>query len=88
MFERLLAVMPTRSHESRILAGDVASELLAIAAEIEADLIVVGAREQHGMLARLGLGSVSRKLVRRAGCSVLVVRDGGTAGRRDGEGLG
>jgi len=80
--ERLAAYLragaPGRTVETRPLAGDVAGELLRAATEIAADLIVVGARERRGMLAHLGLGSVSRKLVRRAGCSLLVVRGNGS----------
>jgi nucleotide-binding universal stress UspA family protein len=78
--ERLRAAAPDLVVEPRLLAGDVASELLATAVEIGADLIVVGARERRGMTARLGLGSVSRKLVRRAEHSVLVVRHDPSAG--------
>lgn len=54
--------------------------MLATAGAIDADVIVVGARERRGMLARLGLGSVSRKLVRWADCSVLVIRGGEAEG--------
>lgn len=78
--ERLAAYLrsgaPGRAVETRPLAGDVAGELLRAAGELDAGLIVVGARERRGMLAHFGLGSVSRKLVRRAGCSLLVVRGG------------
>ena len=82
--EHLRAGRPELAIDPRIMAGDIASELLAAAVEIEANLIVVGARERRGMLARLGLGRVSRKLVRRAECSVLVIR-GGEAERRASE---
>ena len=60
--------------ESRSLTGDTVGGLLRTATEIPADLIVAGARARSGMRAHLGLGSVSRALVRRAACSVLVVR--------------
>jgi nucleotide-binding universal stress UspA family protein len=53
--------------------GDAASEILAYAKEHQADLIVCGSRglsEISGWL----LGSVSRKLVHYAGCSVLIVK--------------
>lgn len=62
--------------DSRSLSGDVADELVETATAISADLIVTGARARRGMHARLGLGSVSRAIVRRAECSVLVVRPG------------
>ncbi|MBX6377308.1 MAG: universal stress protein [Clostridia bacterium] len=52
--------------------GDPAAQIVQVAAESGADLIVVG----HRGLGRLGLplGSVSEKVVRSAGCPVLVVR--------------
>jgi nucleotide-binding universal stress UspA family protein len=65
---------PAWTIETRLLAGDTASALLAEAVAQVVDLIVVGARERHGLAGRLGLGSVSRKLVRRASGAVLVVR--------------
>ncbi len=78
--ERLAAHLSANSAghtvDSRSLTGDVAGELVETATAISADLIVTGARARHGMRARLGLGSVSRAIVRRAGCSVLVVRSG------------
>lgn len=83
--ERMHAGDPGRSVTMRVIRGalqpsafesraDVAPALLAEAEALKADLIVVGAREQSGVAARLGLGSVSRKLVRRASMAVLVVR--------------
>jgi nucleotide-binding universal stress UspA family protein len=83
--ERMRAGDPRRDVTARVVRGelrpsafearaDVAPALLAEAAALGADLIVVGAREQPGVAARLGLGSVSRKLVRRAPMAVLVVR--------------
>jgi nucleotide-binding universal stress UspA family protein len=72
----LTAGAPGGAAESRSLEGDVADELLRTASEIQADLIVAGARARSGLRANLGLGSVSRALVRRAECSVLVVRPG------------
>jgi nucleotide-binding universal stress UspA family protein len=53
--------------------GDPAAEILAVAADARADLIVVGSRGQSG-LARLLLGSVARNVLYGAPCSVLVVR--------------
>jgi nucleotide-binding universal stress UspA family protein len=54
--------------------GDPAEVLIAIAEEVGADLIVVGARGLSG-LQRFMLGSVSSKLSHHAPMSVLVVRD-------------
>jgi nucleotide-binding universal stress UspA family protein len=53
--------------------GRAADEILAVAREIGADLIYVGS---HGKLGveRWVLGSVSERIVREAGCPVLVAR--------------
>lgn len=53
--------------------GKPAEEILHIARNVGADLIIVGS---HGLtgLERLVLGSVSEKIVREAGCSVEVAR--------------
>jgi nucleotide-binding universal stress UspA family protein len=53
-------------------------ELLDIAKEIGADLIIVGSRERTA-LERLFAGSVSEHVVRDAGCAVVVARDKGYA---------
>jgi len=70
----LTAHSPGLTVDSRSLSGHVADELVETASAISADLIVTGARARHGVRARLGLGSVSRVVVWRAKCSVLVVR--------------
>jgi len=59
---------------SVIRRGDAATEILAYAEEMNIDLIVTGSRglsEFRGWL----LGSVSRKLVHYAKCSVLIVKN-------------
>ncbi len=50
-----------------------AQELAQIAADLEADLVVVGTHGRRG-IARLLLGSVAEAVVRLAPCPVLVVR--------------
>ena len=54
--------------------GDIAPTLLSQVEVFDASLVVVGARERRGLTRRLGLGSVSRRLVRHAPSAVLVVR--------------
>ena len=54
--------------------GDPAHEIVAVARELEAGLIVVGTRGRTGMR-RLILGSVARNVLLHAPCSVLVVRE-------------
>ena len=50
-----------------------ATEIAQLAADLEADLVVVGTHGRHG-IARLLLGSVAEAVVRLAPCPVLVVR--------------
>jgi nucleotide-binding universal stress UspA family protein len=60
---------------SEVRTGDPAHQIIAAALAEEAGLIVVGTRGQTG-LRRLILGSVARKVLLHAPCSVLVVRGG------------
>jgi nucleotide-binding universal stress UspA family protein len=53
--------------------GNPAQEIMKVAANQHADLIVMGA-QGLGAIARFLLGSVSTKVVQRSSCSVLVVR--------------
>ncbi len=53
--------------------GDPSSEVLRLAASLDADLLVVGTHDYVG-LERFLLGSVAESLMRKAGCPVLVVR--------------
>ncbi len=53
--------------------GKPAEEILGVAKEVGAELIVVGSKGLTGV-ERLVLGSVSEKIVREAGCTVEVAR--------------
>ncbi len=53
--------------------GDPAGEILALAEDVQADLILVGTHGRHG-LKRLLIGSVAESVVRNATCPVLVMR--------------
>ncbi len=53
--------------------GDPAEEIIALAKDRQADLIVIGSRG-HGRLAGLLLGSVAQKVLAHASCPVVVVR--------------
>jgi nucleotide-binding universal stress UspA family protein len=64
--------------------GDPTYQLLTSAREHEAGLMVIGTRGQSGQR-RLILGSVARKVLLHASCSVLVVREGA---RLDGHRIG
>jgi nucleotide-binding universal stress UspA family protein len=53
--------------------GEPAEEIIRVADEAYADLIVIGTHGRSG-IERLLLGSVSERVVRHAGCPVLVMR--------------
>jgi nucleotide-binding universal stress UspA family protein len=60
--------------EHRLAVGDPATEILKLAAEIRADLIVMGTHGRSG-LGRLLLGSVAEGVLREAPCPVLTVHE-------------
>jgi nucleotide-binding universal stress UspA family protein len=70
-----------RTVEAVVLQGDPREELVRLAEEWPADLVVVGARGLSGMSEWL-LGSVSLALARHAPCPVLVVKRNGRGRRR------
>jgi nucleotide-binding universal stress UspA family protein len=55
-----------------LLQGDPATELLAFATNVRADLIATGSHG-HGFVTRMLVGSVTTRIVRCATCSVLAV---------------
>ena len=59
-----------------LAVGEASREITQVASDMRADLVVVGTAGKTG-LARLALGSVAEKVVRHAGCPVLVVRPKG-----------
>ena len=59
--------------DRRVVRGRASSAILEAAADVDADLIVLGSRG-HGPIASMLLGSVSAEVVERATCSVLVAR--------------
>lgn len=71
-----------RPVQLEVREGDAAAEIIAAAGEGKTDLIVIGTRGHTG-LTRMLLGSVARKVLVHAPCSVLVVREGVAAGHRD-----
>jgi len=76
--ERLGSVVPADpSHELKVCIhtriGDPAREILGVAEDVSADIIVMGTHSRSGVT-RWVLGSVAEKVVRLAGCPVLVVR--------------
>lgn len=59
--------------EYQLLKGDPADEILRVAEEAGATVVVIGTKGRSGV-ARLLLGSVAEQVVRKAPCSVLVVK--------------
>ncbi|RDJ23056.1 universal stress protein [Bosea caraganae] len=66
--------LPPERVSAKVLVGSVYGEVLAEAEASGTDLIVIGSHEP-GMLAYV-IGSNASTIVRRAKCSVLVVRSG------------
>jgi nucleotide-binding universal stress UspA family protein len=58
--------------ERRFQEGDPVTEILRVAQELHADLIVMGTHGRTG-LRRLLMGSVAEQVVRKAACPVLTV---------------
>ena len=55
-----------------IQAGEIFQEIVNQAADMQADLIIMGRRSRHG-LARLMLGDITARVIGHAHCSVLVI---------------
>jgi nucleotide-binding universal stress UspA family protein len=60
--------------ETHLREGRAAEEIVEVAEEIDAGLIVMGSRG-HGRLTRALMGSVSDTVVRHAHCPVTIVRE-------------
>ena len=59
--------------ETMVRVGNVVHEILSVAEEIDADLVVLGS-QGTGMARRFLLGSVSARVLERSGCSVVIVK--------------
>lgn len=70
--------------EHRLLEGDAAIEILAVATEAKCDLIVMGTHGRRG-LSRLLMGSVAEEVVRKAPCPVVTVKAPASQVRAAGE---
>lgn len=56
-----------------LLLGDPAEEIIKLADELEADLVIVGTHDP-GAVERVLFGSISTKIARKAPCAVMVAR--------------
>lgn len=59
--------------ETRIVTGTAVEQIVRLAKELPADLIIIGTHGRTG-ISHVFLGSVAEKVVRRAPCPVLTVR--------------
>jgi nucleotide-binding universal stress UspA family protein len=71
--DQLPTPRPDVRAERRLTEGDTVDEVLRVAQEVNADLIVMGTHGRTG-LGRLLMGSVAEQVVRRAPCPVLTVK--------------
>ena len=74
MLEDVRPTDPAVAFEHRLAMGDPAGEVVRLAGEEGAELIVMGTHGRTG-LTRLLMGSVAEAIVRRAPCPVLVYRE-------------
>lgn len=56
----------------RVEVGSIKAEIVRIAGETQADLLVLGSRERHGLA--LLLGSTEKAVLHKVSCDVLAVR--------------
>ena len=74
MLEDVRPKDPAIPFAHRLTMGDPAGEIVRIAHDEEAEMIVLGTHGRTGM-SRLLMGSVAETIVRRAPCPVLVYRE-------------
>lgn len=70
--DKLAARMGLADAPRSVEAGSIKSEIVRIAAESSADLVVLGSRERHGLA--ILLNSTEDTVLHSAGCDVLAVR--------------
>jgi nucleotide-binding universal stress UspA family protein len=79
LWKRLHAIQtsdPKIEVDYRLQEGDAANEILRIAGEVSADMVVMGTHGRSGV-GRLVLGSVAENVLRHAAIPVLTVKSGG-----------
>lgn len=74
MLEDVRPTDPSVPFEHRLTMGDPAAEVVRIAGEENAEMIVMGTHGRTG-LTRLLMGSVAEAIVRRSPCPVLTYRE-------------
>lgn len=71
--------LPGVAFEVRVEQGDVADRVAAVAAELDADLVVAGS-EARGAIGGMILGDTTREILRRSPAPVVVVPPGALDG--------
>jgi len=66
--------------ETHLLHGAPQREILKLVGSVQADLVVMGTHGRSGLEHAL-MGSVAERVIRKAPCPVLVVREGGAEAR-------
>jgi nucleotide-binding universal stress UspA family protein len=74
MLEDVKPSDPSVPYAHRLTMGDPAGEVVRIATDENAEMIILGTHGRTGMT-RLLMGSVAEAIVRRAPCPVLVYRE-------------
>ena len=70
--EELSASLGLADTPRRVEIGSIKAEILRVATETKADLVVLGSHERHGLA--LLLGSTEKSILHKAPCDVLAVR--------------
>jgi universal stress protein A len=74
MLEAVVPADPAVPYEHRMITGDPAAEIVALAEQEKVELIVLGSHGRTG-LGRLLMGSVAEAVTRRAPCSVFTFKE-------------
>lgn len=70
--DELCARLQLETAARRVEIGSIKSEIIRVAGEEHADLLILGSRSRHGLA--LLMGSTEKSLIHKAPCDVLVVR--------------
>lgn len=70
--EELASQAGAAEHERQVVTGSVKGEVIRVAEELEADLIVIGSKERHGLGVMVNL--TEDTILHAAPCDVLAVR--------------
>lgn len=71
--KRILCPLDLSKHDERLASGKAYREILRVAEETRAEIIVMGVHGKGALNRRL-LGSTTHHVIREAGCPVLTLR--------------